>query len=226
MSNITLIIGNQNYSTWSMRPWLFVKYHELDVDIEKVTLFTDQTRQKLANHFSNGKVPLLIDGDLEVWDTMAILEYLAEKFPHTRAWPDDVEARAVARSVSAEMHSSFTHLRNDIPMNCRRFFPDYPVSESATRDIDRIQEIWGYCRSRFGKNGPWLFGAFSIADAMFAPVVMRFRSVQVHLDTVSQAYCETVNRCPKVVQWINDGKHESEVVKEDELDWPSEMIPG
>jgi glutathione S-transferase len=112
MSKAKLVIGNQNYSTWSMRPWLFVKYHELDVEIEKVTLFTDETRQKLADHFSNGKVPLLIDGNLEIWDTLAILEYLAEKYPHTRAWPEAVEARAVARAVTAEMHSSFTHLRN------------------------------------------------------------------------------------------------------------------
>ena len=102
-----LIIGNQNYSSWSMRPWLFINYHKLDVEFEKLVLFTEQTREKLGRHFSGGKVPLLVDGDLEVWDTMAILEYLSEKFPETRAWPQDSAARAVARAVSAEMHSSF-----------------------------------------------------------------------------------------------------------------------
>ncbi len=226
MNTVKLIIGNQNYSTWSMRPWLFVKFHGLDIQIEKLPLFTDRARQKLDQHSSNGKVPLLLDGDLEIWDTIAILEYLAEKYPQTNGWPDAIDARAVARAVSAEMHSSFTDLRNEVPMNCRRFFPGYPISDGVLRDIGRIQEIWNDCRRCYGQDGPWLFGGFSIADAMYAPVVMRFRSVDVDLDSVSRVYCETVNNCPQVKQWIDNGMQEIEIIKQDELDWPSETIPG
>ena len=219
-----LIIGNQNYSTWSMRPWFFVKHHDLDIEIEKLVLFTSETADMLSQHFSNGKVPLLMDGELEIWDTMAILEYLAEKFPHCRAWPSKSSARAVARSVCAEMHSSFSALRNELPMNCRSYFPGYQLSEAALKDVSRIQQIWNTCRATYGQNGPWLFGAFSIADAMYAPVVMRFRSVDVELDSVSRAYYDTMHQSSAVAQWLEEGALETDTLKEDELDWPSEAI--
>ena len=143
-----LVIGNQNYSSWSMRAWIYVAYHDLDVEIEKICLFTDQAREKLDQHFSNGKVPLLVDGDLEVWDTLAILEYLAERFPETFGWPEDSQARAVARAVSAEMHSSFSALRNELPMNCRSFFPGYRLGEQAMADVRRVEQIGKTCRLR------------------------------------------------------------------------------
>jgi glutathione S-transferase len=219
-----LIIGNQNYSSWSMRPWLFVKYHELDIEVEKVLLFAPKTVEKLANHFSNGKVPLLVDDEFEIWDTIAILEYLAEKFPETGAWPAHNQARAVARSVSAEMHSSFAALRNELPMNCRRFFPGYTLSDAALKDVERIREIWNTSRARYGQEGPWLFGRFSIADAMYAPVVMRFRSAEIELDPVSQAYFDTMHQCDAVKQWLADGAAETDVLEEDEIDWPSEAL--
>jgi glutathione S-transferase len=219
-----LIIGNQNYSSWSMRPWLFINYHKLDVEFEKLVLFTEQTREKLGHHFSNGKVPLLVDGDLEVWDTMAILEYLSEKFPETRAWPQDTAARAVARAVSAEMHSSFGALRNELPMNCRRFFPGYTLGDTALEDVDRIRAIWNTCRQQHAKDGPWLFGRFCIADAMYAPVVMRFRSIDIKLDPISQAYCDTMHECDAVKLWLAQGAAEIDVLEEDEIDWTSEAL--
>ena len=219
-----LLIGNQNYSSWSMRPWIFVAYHELDIEIEKIALFTESAKQTLDQHFSNGKVPLLVDGALEVWDTMAILEYLAEKFPQTNGWPWDPAARAVARAVSAEMHSSFSALRSELPMNCRKFFPGYKLSESGTADVARIEQIWKTCRDNYGQAGPWLFGDFSIADAMYAPVVMRFRSMELDLGDTSRAYFDTMHACPAVQRWLAEGRVEPEIVEEDELDWPSRHI--
>ncbi len=222
-----LIIGNYNYSTWSLRAWLFVHFHQLPVEVIRIPLDTDQMRVTLEPHFSNQKVPLLLDGALEVWDSLAILEYLGEKFPETLPWPKNASARAVARAVSAEMHSSFAALRNEAPMNCRKRFPGYRLSERALKDIRRIQQLWKYCREGFGSGGPWLFGNFSIADAMYAPVVMRFRSIDVELDKVAMDYCATVNGCASVKQWVSLGFDETEVVTGDELDWPGETItPG
>jgi len=219
-----LIIGNQNYSSWSMRPWMFIKYHALDIEIEKLTLFTQQTASRLNQHFSGGKVPLLIEDKFEIWDTLAILEYLAEKFPHTQAWPKDQQARAVARSVSAEMHSSFLHLRSELPMNCRKYFPGYKLSDAAIGDVKRIMAIWSKCRNEFGKDGPWLFGDFCIADAMYAPVVMRFRSADVDLDKNSKMYYQTMHACDVVRLWLEESMAETETLEEDELDWPSESL--
>jgi glutathione S-transferase len=222
---VQLIIGNHNYSTWSMRPWLFVHYHQLPVEVTRMRLFSEELTNTLQQHFSNGKVPLLVDHEIEVWDSLAILEYLGERFPSTAPWPQDREARAVARSVSAEMHSSFSALRDEAPMNIRMRFPGYVLSEAAQRDATRIQDIWGHCRQKYGADGPWLFGKFSIADAMFAPVVMRFRSVEVDLDDIARDYCATINSCESVRQWISLGYLEQDIVVQDEIDWPGEPIP-
>ena len=219
-----LIIGDYNYSSWSMRPWMFIKYHQLDVDVERLMFESDELAQRLDGLFSNGKVPVLIDDDLEIWDTLAILEYLNERFPDCQGLPASVQARGVARSVCAEMHSSFSGLRNDIPMNCRSFFPGYQVGEQAKRDIERIMKVWNFCRMRYGQDGPWLFGHFSLADAMFAPVVMRFRSVEVELDEVSQAYCQTMNESDAVKEWLEHARQETHVFDLDELDWPSRSL--
>jgi glutathione S-transferase len=219
-----LIIGNYNYSTWSLRAWLYVHYHQLPVEVERIPLDTDQMRETLEPHFSNRKVPLLIDGELEVWDSMAILEYLGEKFPETSPWPKNLAARAVARAVSAEVHSSFSTLRSEAPMNCRKRFPGYQLSEKALKDIRRIQRVWQYCRDGYGSEGPWLFGEFSIADAMYAPVVMRFRSIDVELNKIAMNYCATVNACDSIRLWVSLGFDETEVVAQDELDWPGEII--
>ena len=219
-----LIIGDHNYSTWSMRPWLFVHKRDLPVDVKRYDLSSSAMSEVLSERFSNDKVPVLLDGATEVWDSLAILEYLGERFPDSHPWPKDSQARAVARSVSAEMHSSFGALRNEAPMNLRRRFPGYRLSDAAVSDVRRIQTVWRYCRDRFANGGPWLFGRFTIADAMYAPVVMRFRSIPVDLDADAVEYCRTVEDCPSVREWICLGLAETHRVDEDELDWPSEAV--
>lgn len=221
MAEMTLVIGNQNYSSWSLRPWLFLEYHGIPFRARKVQLFTDSMERDLAVHFSDNKVPVLIAGDLEVWDSLAILEYLVELFPETRGWPEERSARAVARAVCAEMHSSFPALRAELPMNCRRRFPGYRPSPGAQRDIDRVLGLWNFCRERYGAAGPWLFGEFSVADCMYAPVVMRLLSYEVTLDPVSARYARTLFESPAMQRWIKAGSVEVEVIEEDEADWPS-----
>ena len=221
MSALTLIIGNCNYSSWSLRPWLFLRHHNIDFAERHIALSTATTESELATYFSGGKVPVLLDGDREIWDSLAILEYLADRFPETQGWPTDTEAKAVARSVAAEMHSSFPHLRNALPMNCRRKFPHFKISQETQSDIDRITTVWRFCRERFGENGPWLFGQFSVADCMYAPVVVRFVGYDVSLDPVSQAYVDTVYQSPALQAWIAKGKAEQEVIPEDEAEGES-----
>lgn len=219
-----LIIGNYNYSSWSMRPWLFVDYHALPVEVVKMHLTSEALLSRLRQHFSDGKVPLLVTETGEIWDSLAILEFLGERYPQTHPWPIDSEARAVARSVSAEMHSSFNALRTEVPMNCRRYYPGLRLSQRAQREVQRISEVWSYCRVRFGGEGPWLFGSFSIADAMFAPVVMRFRSVDIELTEDASAYCETVSQSASVKKWIEMALNEPETIDAAELDLPSQIL--
>ncbi|MCP4286566.1 MAG: glutathione S-transferase [Gammaproteobacteria bacterium] len=224
MSNLTLVIGNCNYSSWSLRPWIFLKHHSIEFKTTRISLFSDTMERDLAPYFSDNKVPLLLHDGLEVWDSLAILEYLAELFPDKGGWPDEKGARAVARAVSAEMHSSFSGLRNELPMNCRRRFPGFPPSADASRDIQRLLSVWRFCRQRFGQDGPWLFGKFTVADCMYAPVVMRLVSYGIELDDVSRAYVDNLYNSPAAQAWIAVGKAEEEVIKEDEADWPSEPI--
>ena len=219
-----LIIGDYNYSNWSMCPWLFVHRHELPVEVMRYDLFSDKMHQVLSERFSNGKVPVLLDGTTEVWDSLAILEYLGERFPDTNPWPKDPRARAVARSVCAELHSSFEALRTEVPMNLRRRYPGYTLSEAALADVRRIQDVWRYCRDRFAKRGPWLFGKPTIVDTMYAPLIMRFRSVQVDLDVHAVEYCRTMYECPSIREWIGLSLAETHRVAEAELDWPSEAV--
>ncbi len=224
MSDLTLIIGNKNYSSWSLRPWLFMAYHDIPFTERRISLFSESMEQELAPYFSDTKVPVLLDGDLEVWDSLAILEYLAERFPAYQGWPEAQEARAVARSVSAEMHSSFPALREEMPMNCRRRFPGFHLSESGERDLKRLFAVWRYCRERYGQTGPWLFGHFGIADCMYAPMVMRLISYEIELDEVARPYVETLYRLPAIQAWVASGKAEEEIIEEDEADWPSQPI--
>ncbi len=224
MNDLTLVIGNCNYSSWSLRPWLFLSHHGIEFKQKRVALFEETMTRELAGYFSDTKVPILLDGDLEVWDSLAILEYLSERFPDKHGLPDNVEVRAVARSVSAEMHSSLFDLRNEMPMNCRRLFPDFKPSEAALRDVERVQSIWRRSRERYGEDGPWLFGKFSIADCMYAPVVLRFLSYGIEMDEVCTAYAETLYNDSAIKNWVQMGRDESEVIEEDEADWPSEPM--
>lgn len=224
MSNLRLIIGNCNYSSWSLRPWLFLQHHCIGFETTRVSLFSDTMEKDLTPYFSGGKVPVLRHDGLEVWDSLAILEYLAELFPDRNGWPAERGARAVARSVSAEMHSSFNIVRSELPMNCRRRFPGFQPTPTASREIERLLSVWRFCRQRFGGEGPWLFGHFSVADCMYAPLVMRLVSYDVELDDISAAYVDTLYHSPAAQTWVALGKAETEVIEEDEADWPSEPI--
>jgi glutathione S-transferase len=177
---LKLVIGNKNYSSWSMRPWLALRANNIEFEEVFIPLYTGAPgKQRILDVTRSGKVPVLIDGDITVWDSLAIIEYVAEKFPEKRLWPLEQAQRAHARSISAEMHSSFAGLRNECGMNLHRPIRAIELSAVGRADVDRIQEIWTECRERYGKSGPFLFGAFGAADAMFAPVVHRFRTMRL-----------------------------------------------
>lgn len=201
MSALTLILGNKNYSSWSMRPWLALAqtgaaYEEIVIPLDR-----PETAASIAAYSPSGKVPVLRDGELTVWDSLAIIEYLAERFPEAGLWPAAADARAIARSVSAEMHAGFQALRTHMPMNIRAALPGRGRADGVEADIARVTAIWRDCRSRFGGDGAFLFGAFSAADAMFAPVVTRFQTFAVDLDPVSRAYADAVLNWPIVAAW-------------------------
>src|SRR5450759_2640218 len=177
---LNLVIGNKNYSSWSMRPWLALKANNIAFEEIFIPLYTgDADKERILNFTHSGKVPALIDGDVTIWDSLSIIEYVAERFPQARLWPEDRARRAHARSISAEMHSGFAALRNECGMNLHRPVGAIALSPAARADIARVQQIWIECRQRFGKSGPLLFGAFGGADAMFAPVVHRFRTYAI-----------------------------------------------
>jgi len=210
--SLTLIIGNKNYSSWSLRPWLFLKYHDIVFEEIRIPLYREDSKPKLLSYSPAGKVPTLLDGDINVWDSLAILEYLAERFPQTQGWPEDIAERALARSLAAEMHSGFTALRSHCGMNCRRTPAAKQLPDAVYADIERIGQIWQQCRQQHSAKGPWLFGRFTIVDAMFAPVALRFYSYQLATNPEAQAYINTVLENPAVKAWIDAGKLETEVI--------------
>ncbi len=191
--------------------------NKIEFTEKRVSLFTETIRKELAPYNSDFKVPVLKDGDLLVWDSLSILEYISEQYLRSNGWPYDSEARAIARSVSAEMHSSFTNVRNELPMNCRKKFKDIPLSSGAEREIERITTLWRNCREQFGDAGEWLFGKYSIADAMFAPVALRFEGYSIPLGNVEGAYVQSVLKQPGIIEWIEAGKAEKEIIEEDEI---------
>lgn len=218
MADLTLIIGNKNYSSWSLRPWFFMQFHCIDFKEIRVPLFTETTEQQLSEYNSDSKVPVLQDGDITVWDTLAIMEYLSETYLDNKGWPQDQKSRAFARSISAEMHSSYSHVRNELPMNCRNNFTHILPSADALREINRISHLWNSCRKQHSNAGPWLFGDFSIADAMFAPIALRFNGYNISLSGESQSYVELILNHPSIQNWIKSGKQELEVIAEDEVE--------
>ena len=218
MAEATLIIGNKNYSSWSLRGWLAVKQAGLPFDEVLVNLGDADVKQQLRAHSKAGKVPVLIHRGVEVWDTLSIIEYLAEAFPDAGLWPENPGRRAVARSVSAEMHSSFTALRGAMPMNIRASHPDKGRKEGVDQDIARITEIWRECRSATDSSGGFLFGAWSAADAMYAPVVSRFKTYGVSLDDISQSYADAVLGSDLFKEWEAEALKETWIVPEDEID--------
>ena len=218
MSQLKLIIGNKNYSTWSLRPWVFMCQNNMEFDEELVSLFVEDTNDKLSDYDSDFKVPVLQDGDLTVWDSLSILEYLSENYLDGGGYPEDVKARALARSISNEMHSSFFNVRNELPMNCRKKFSNIELSDGAKQEVARIVDIWTMCRVEFGKGGEWLFGRYSIADAMFAPIAIRLAGYSIQLDGVAEAYVQSVLRQPCIIDWMKQGRMEKEIIDEDEID--------
>ena len=218
MANLTLIIGNKNYSSWSLRPWIFMKHHQLEFREKRVALFTETTAEELAEYHSDFKVPVLKDNELFVWDSLSILEYISEQYLEDRGWPADAQARSVARSISAEMHSSYFNVREEMPMNCRRKFNTVKLSKGAAKEVERICWLWRTCRSEYGNTGEWLFGEYSIADAMFAPIALRFLGYSIPLSGVEESYVKSVLNHPGIIEWVEAGKLESEVIESNEIE--------
>ncbi|MEB3179961.1 MAG: glutathione S-transferase family protein [Nostocaceae cyanobacterium] len=212
MSPFTLVIGNKNYSSWSLRPWLVMKQTGIEFTEVRIPLYTDTAKPEILRHSPAGKVPILHHGEITIWESLAICEYLAEYFADSRLYPIDVAARALARSISAEMHAGFLALRSNMPMNCRTRLPGKGMTPSVQSDIDRILAIWRDCRQKFAAGGDLLFGHFTIADAMFAPVVCRFTTYGVKLDDITQAYAEAILALPAMQEWLAAAEVEPETI--------------
>jgi glutathione S-transferase len=207
MTPLTLVIGNKNYSSWSLRPWLLLKHLGVPFEEVLIALDTPSTRDEIERFSPSGRVPALKHGELTVWDSLAVCEYIAELTG--RGWPAAREARAVARAVSAEMHSGFTNLRSLWPMNARARNRHTAVTAALEADVERIDEIWNDCRSRFGAAGPWLFGEYSIADAMYAPVVLRFNTYGAGISQTARWYMASVLEDACLQEWLQAAKRES-----------------
>lgn len=205
-----LIIANRTYSSWSLRAWLAVKASGHPFEEQLVLLRQPDTRASILRWSPSGKLPCLIDNELAIWDSLAIAEYLAEETPPL--WPLDGASRAVARSISAEMHSGFQALRSQMPMNLRRNAPLKTLSPELVADIQRIETLWTECRQRFGDRDPYLFGAWSIADMMYAPVCLRFESYQVELGPVARDYLQHVLAHPHILEWRAAAEQETAVI--------------
>jgi glutathione S-transferase len=218
MAEFTLIVGNKNYSSWSLRGWLAARLAGIDFAEQLVRLSEPGSRGTLLGHSPAGKVPVLKHGRRVIWDSLAIIEYLAEQRPAAGLWPADAEARAHARSIAAEMHAGFAALRSHMPMNLRKSLPGKGQGPGVADDIARIGAIWRDCRSRFGSGGRFLFGAASAADAMYAPVAARFRTYGVTLDPAGLAYVETVYTWPAFREWQAAALAEPWIIPEDEVE--------
>jgi glutathione S-transferase len=211
---LKLVIGNKNYSSWSMRPWLALRANEIAFEEIFIPLYTGAAdKQRLLDVTGSGKVPALIDGDVTIWDSLSIIEYVAERFPEFRLWPEDRAGRAHARSIAAEMHSGFAPLRNECGMNLHRPVGAIALSDDAKANIARIEQIWTECRERYGKSGPFLFGRFGAADAMFAPVVHRFRTYAIAVAPEAKAYMDAMMALPAFQEWTRAALAETLVIE-------------
>ncbi len=211
-----LIIGNKNYSSWSLRPWLLLNHFTIPYQEIRIPLDTDTFHTTLAQYSAAGKVPVLIDQGVEIWDSLAICEYLSEQYLQGKGWPEDSTARAQARSASAEMHSSFMALRSSMPMNCRSSrIVDF--TPSMREEIQRIDQLWSELRQTYGRGGDFLFGAFSIADCMYAPMVARFNTYQPEVGETSKQYVQAVLDLPAMQDWYAQAASESEVLQQEEV---------
>ena len=214
MAALKLAIGNKNYSSWSMRPWLALRANDIPFVETLIPLYTDNPadKEQILSFSRAGKVPVLVDGETTVWDSLSIIEYIAERYPEVKLWPDDAAARAHARSVCAEMHSGFVALRSECGMNLHRPIRPVALSADAKANVARIEEIWRECRARHSARGPFLFGRFGAADAMYAPVVHRFRTYAIEVAPDTKAYMETMMALPAFQEWTREGLAETLVI--------------
>jgi len=212
-----LVIGNKNYSSWSLRSWLLLKEAGIDFEEQRIPLDQAATPAALAAASPACRVPVLILDGQAIWDTLAIAETIAERWPDKSLWPIDDKARAHARSVSAEMHAGFPALREAMPMNCRAMGRKVSLPNELTADIDRVIEIWADCQQRYASAGRWLFGKFSIADAMYAPVVLRFRTYGINLPESASNFPERLLESPAIQEWLFESESETEVIDTEEV---------
>ncbi|BDW90707.1 glutathione S-transferase family protein [Thalassospira tepidiphila] len=218
MQNLpVLYIGNKNYSSWSLRAWLGLRVAGVAFEEKLVPLRSEEWHAKAPVFSPTAKVPAFFDGTKTIWEALGILEYIADSQPDTMLWPLDIDVRAIARAVSLEMHGGFGPLRSSMPMNCRKSLPGLGRNEGVDKDITRITEIFKMCRTQFGQGGDFLFGHFSIADAMFAPVVTRFKTYGVSLDPIGNAYMETILALPEMKEWYADAAAEEWVIDDAEV---------
>ena len=215
MAPLTLVIGNKNYSGWSLRPWLFMKHVGLEFQELMVPLDTPETREQIDRYTPSGRVPVLRQGALCVWDSLAICEYIAEL--SGKGWPQAPEVRAVARAVCAEMHSGFSTLRSLWPMNARARHRRTAITAALEADIERIDEMWNDCRGRFGAGGPWLFGEYGVADAMYAPVVLRFNTYGARISQTARWYMASVLEDGPLQEWLQAAKQEPWTIAAEEV---------
>ena len=217
---LKLFIGNKNYSSWSLRPWLLLRAFDIAFEEEMVPLGATDFKARIGAHSPAGRVPLLLDGPAVVWESLAIIEHIAERFPEKPIWPVEAEARAHARSIATEMHGGFSALRSAVPMNLWRPIETRQLPEKAAADLAAIAGRWRTARARFGAGGDFLFGAFSAADAMYAPVATRLRTYGLPMDEVTSAYVEAIHAHPAFLAWKQAALAEGQVLPEDEVDWP------
>ncbi|MGH6769162.1 MAG: glutathione S-transferase family protein [Xanthobacteraceae bacterium] len=218
-----LIIGNKNYSSWSLRPWIAMKVAGIAFDEEVISLDAADFKARVGRVSGTGKVPALADGDIHVWESLAILDYLAEKYPHAGLWPAELQARAHARAIAAEMHAGFAALRRSCPMNMWRTPTRLALTAEVAADVARIEALWTDCRTRFGRGGPFLFGAFGAADAMYAPLVSRFHTYVIDVGPTARAYMDATMNLPAWAEWREAALKEPWVLPRNEPDWP--LVP-
>jgi glutathione S-transferase len=218
---LTLVIGNKNYSSWSLRPWIAMKVAGIAFEEIVISLDDKNFTSRVSKISATGKVPALADGNIHVWESLAILEYLAEKFPAAKLWPSDPAARAYARAVASEMHAGFAALRRACPMNFWRPVKKRELDDEALANVRRIEALWTDCRTRFGADGPFLFGAFGAADAMYAPVVSRLHTYGIEVGLEARAYMAAVMALPAWTEWRTAALAEPWVLPQDEVDWPT-----
>ena len=221
MADFTLVIGNKNYSSWSLRGWLMAKLADIDFEEIVVPLDLPETQSSIRKHSPSGRVPVLLHRGLAIWESLAIAEYLNDIKPEAGLWPASIASRAHARAISSEMHAGFLELRTHMPMNIRASYPGKGMTPGVRADIERITGLWRDCRKRFAgafdKDDGFLFGTFGAADAMFAPVVTRFRTYGVKVDKDTDAYCTAVMSHPAMKDWIDAAKHEPWLISAYEL---------